>query len=107
MVDSGHHLRAAGILEPIVASQPENARGVATLAIAGGDCRSVTRPQTRRCALASDTSGAALAHMQLGFALAKQGAYPEALAELKTAAEQDSSLDAAKAEIKRVNALRR
>jgi len=49
----------------------------------------------------------ALAHMRLGFALAKQGANAEAVAQLKTAVEQDSSLDAAKAEIKRVNALRR
>jgi hypothetical protein len=49
----------------------------------------------------------ALAHMQLSFALAKQGSNAEAIAELKTAVEQDSSLDAAKTEIKRVNALRR
>jgi tetratricopeptide (TPR) repeat protein len=54
-----------------------------------------------------DAPAEALAHMQLGFALAKQGATVEAMAELKTAVEEDSSLDAAKAEIKRLNAFRR
>jgi tetratricopeptide (TPR) repeat protein len=47
---------------------------------------------------------AADAHMQLGLALGKLGRYADAIEELKTAVQQDSSLDAAKAEIKRLNA---
>ena len=46
---------------------------------------------------------AALAHMQLGMALGKLGKPSEAIAELKTALEQDPSLDPAKAEMKRIN----
>jgi tetratricopeptide (TPR) repeat protein len=44
----------------------------------------------------------AQAHMQLGLALAKSGKTSEGLAELKTALEQDSTLDGVKAEIKRL-----
>jgi len=47
---------------------------------------------------------AALAHMELGIALGKLGRTQEAIGELKTALDQDSSLDVARAEIKRLNA---
>jgi tetratricopeptide (TPR) repeat protein len=47
---------------------------------------------------------AAMAHMQLGLAFAKLGKPTDAIIELKTAIEQDAALDAAKAEIKRLNA---
>jgi hypothetical protein len=42
--------------------------------------------------------------MQLGFALGRLRHYPEAVAELRAALEQDSGLEAARAEIKRLNA---
>jgi tetratricopeptide (TPR) repeat protein len=47
---------------------------------------------------------AAMAHMQLGLALDRLGRTSEAIAELKTAIEQDPALDGAKAELKRLNA---
>ncbi len=46
---------------------------------------------------------AAMAHMQLGMALGKMGKTTEAVGELKSALELDPTLDAAKAEIKRLN----
>jgi tetratricopeptide (TPR) repeat protein len=47
---------------------------------------------------------AAMAHMLLGMALGKMGKTGEAIGELKSALEKDPTLDAAKAEIKRLNA---
>jgi len=104
---------ALDIADRAVALVPENLDPkyeIAAVAVSRGEQLDLAVRLLREY-LASPIEGGApaeaLAHMQLGFALAKQGANAEAIAELKTALEQDSSLDAAKAEIKRVNALRR
>jgi tetratricopeptide (TPR) repeat protein len=81
--------------------------GIASVAVARGEQLEMAVEFLRRY-LAQPVEGGqpseAMAHMQLGLALSKLGKSTEALAELKTALGQDSSLDAARAEIKRINA---